>query len=334
MGLHKLMRLKHDYNIPLIRQFYSTLAFKKDEEHTMMWMTGTTPCEANFHRLAELLRYPFHVGHRLHGPNRPDKDLLYDLYSENGEVGTITCLLQLYDQLLRFFQDNIAPSGGNRDAICGALVRLLALAGECDEDGENKDYTLDVMDYIFHEIHDEMVSRTTMPYAPYIQLLIDNTVVTEDLSEYPRVDHKVKNTYVKRKTAAPPAPHVESFMGYAHASGTALGRTTASPLSQKEVKKLNWFQRHVLCMNIQIHKENFKASRERADIQHTQAVILHKLSGDQGSPRPPIHPTYNNWNSSQVHWSEIEQSLMRSSISRDTPPTAEDSEDEYDLGSN
>ncbi|KAK1697545.1 hypothetical protein QYE76_014242 [Lolium multiflorum] len=95
MGLHKLMQLKRDYSVPLIQQFYSTLAFKKDEEHTMMWMTGSTPCEANFHRFAELHGNPFRVGHRLHGPNRPDKDLLYDLYTEHGEVGTTTGLLPL-----------------------------------------------------------------------------------------------------------------------------------------------------------------------------------------------------------------------------------------------
>jgi hypothetical protein len=151
----------------------------------MMWMTGTTPYQANFHRFAELLGYPFRVGHRLHGPNRSDKDSLYELYSEHGVVVTITGLLPLYDQLIRFFQDNIAPSGGNSDAIRGALVSLLALARECAKDDENKDYIVDVMDYIFHEIHDAMVSRTTMPHAPYIQLLIDNTVVTKDLSEYP-----------------------------------------------------------------------------------------------------------------------------------------------------
>jgi hypothetical protein len=175
MGLHKLMRLQHDYIVPLIQQFYSTLAFKKDEAHTMMWMTGTTPCEANFHRFAKLLGYPFRAGIRLHGPTPPDKDSLSDLYFAHGKVGTITYLLPLYDQLLRFFRDNIAPSGWNRDAIRATLVSLLALAGECAEDEEEKDYTVDVMDYIFHEIHDAIVSRTTIPYAPYIQLLIDRT---------------------------------------------------------------------------------------------------------------------------------------------------------------
>jgi hypothetical protein len=201
-------------------------------------MTGSTPCEANFHRFVGLLGYPFSGGHRLHRPNRPGKDLLYDLYAEEGVVGTTTGLLPIYDQLIHLFRDNIAPSGGNLDAIRGALVNLLALAGECAEDEENKDYTVDIMDYIFHEIFVAMVNRTSMSYAPYIQLLIDNPFVTEDLTEYPRVDHKVNKTYVKRKTDAPAAG---SFMGDSRASGTALGRSAASPLIQKEVKKLNWF---------------------------------------------------------------------------------------------
>jgi hypothetical protein len=189
------------------------------------------------------------------------------------------------------------------------------------------------MDYIFHEIHDAMVSRTTMPYAPYIQMLIDNTVVSEDLSGYPREEHKVKKTYQKRKSDAPPAPLVGSFMGDARASGTAPARSAAAPLLQKEVKKLNWFQRNVLCMNIEIHKENFQASCQRADIQRTQAVILRKLSGEKGPPpEPPVHPSYNSWHSSQVHWSEIEQSILRSSVPRTTPAT-DDSEDEYETGS-
>jgi hypothetical protein len=41
-------------------------------------------------------------------------------------------------------------------------VDLVALAGECAEDEENTYYTVDVMDYIFHEIFDVMVNRTSM----------------------------------------------------------------------------------------------------------------------------------------------------------------------------
>jgi hypothetical protein len=108
-------------------------------------------------------------------------------------------------------------------------VDLLALAVECAEDEENKDNTVDVMDYIFRDIFGAMVNRTTMSYAIYIQLLIDNRVVTGDLSQYPRVDYKVKKTYVKRKLAAFAAPTAGSFMGDAHSSGTTHGRLASSP---------------------------------------------------------------------------------------------------------
>jgi hypothetical protein len=165
------------------------------------------------------------------------------------------------------------------------------------------------MDYIIHEIHDTMVSRTTMPYAPYIQLLINNTAVAEDLSQFPLEEHKFKKAYVKKKIAAPAAPS-GSFMGDARSSGFAPGHPVATPLIQKQVKKLSWFQRNVLCMNIEIHKENFEANRQHAEIHHTQAVILHRLSGEQGPPpQPPAHPAYSGWHASQVPSSDLEQSI-------------------------
>jgi hypothetical protein len=125
------------------------------------------------------------------------------------------------------------------------------------------------MDYIFHEIHDAMVSRTSMPYAPYIQLLINSTAVAEDLSQFPFDGHKFKKAYVKRHPASRDAPVSGSFMGDARSSAFAPGHPIATPLIQKQVKKLNWFQRNVLCMNIEIHKENFEASRQRRDTAYS-----------------------------------------------------------------
>lgn len=129
-------RVKWDYNIPLIQQFYATLVIKKDDDRTMRWMTGSSPCEATFHKFAQLFGYPFSGGHSLHHPNCSDKDKLYDLYLESEVVGIITGLLPIYDQLLRIFRATIAPSGGNNDVIRGALVDLLALAFECAQDDE------------------------------------------------------------------------------------------------------------------------------------------------------------------------------------------------------
>ncbi|KAK1608874.1 hypothetical protein QYE76_032547 [Lolium multiflorum] len=329
MGLQKLMKVQCDYSPDLIKQFYATLAFKKDEEHTMQWMSGSSPCQASFHMFVDILGYPFEGGHRLHGPQKTDKDVLFDLYDQSGAVGTTSGLLPIYGQLLRFFRATIAPSGGNNDALRGTLVDLMHHAFECAQDGdEESDFTIDVMDYIFHEIHDAMVSRTTMPYAPYIQLLINNTAVAEDMSQFPTESHTFKKAY-KKKPAPRVAPVSGSFMGDAHSSGFAPGRHVATPLMQKQVKKLSWFQRNILCMNIEIHKENFEASRQRADIQHTQAVILHRLSGEQGPPpQPPVHPAYSGWHSSQVPWSDLELSIQRANIARDSPPAA-DSDDEY-----
>ncbi|KAK1665685.1 hypothetical protein QYE76_053844 [Lolium multiflorum] len=126
------------------------------------------------------------------------KNAMFDLYTSAGKVGTTKGLLPIYGQLLRFFRSTIAPSGGNNDAIRGSLVDLMCLSLRCARDeNEEHNYTIDIMDYIFHEIHDTMVSRTTITYAPYIQLLINNTagVSGEDLSGYPLMKHSIKKAY-------------------------------------------------------------------------------------------------------------------------------------------
>jgi hypothetical protein len=233
MGLHKLMKVQCDYSPDLIKQFYATLAFKKDDERTMQWMTGSSPCEASFHQFAEILGYPPQDGHRLHGPQKTDKNVLYDLYDQSGAVGSTTGLLPIYSQLLHFFRATIAPSGGNNDGLRGALEDLMRHAVDCAHDGdETVDFTLDVMDYIFHEIRDAMVSRTTMPYAPYIQHLINSTAVAEDLSQFPTESHTFKKAY-KKKPVARAAPASGSFMGDARSSGFAPGHPVATPVIQK-----------------------------------------------------------------------------------------------------
>ncbi|KAK1646708.1 hypothetical protein QYE76_064513 [Lolium multiflorum] len=283
MGLQDLMKIRCDYSPELIKQFYATLAFKKDEDRTMEWMSGSTHYVATLRRFAAILGLPEEAGIRLHGPQKTDKNVLYNLYNSSGAVGSAKGLLPIYAQVLRFLRATIAPSGGNNDALCGALVDLMHLSNKCARDGNWKeDFSLDVMDFIFNEIHDCVVSRTTMPYAPYIQLLINNSVtMDEDLSRFPLETHSVKKAY-KKKPVPHAAPAPDSFMGDARTSGFAPARHADLPAMKKQVKKLSWFQRHILCMNIEIHKENYAASRERSEIKHTQVVILHKLSGEQG----------------------------------------------------
>ncbi|KAK1697505.1 hypothetical protein QYE76_014202 [Lolium multiflorum] len=214
MGLLEIMKIQCDYSPDLVKQFFATLAIRKDEEHTMEWMTGSTHCSATLRQFAGYLGVPVDGGRRLHGPQQTDKNALVHLYTSAGKIGQAKGLLPIYSQLLRFFRATICPSGGNNDALRGALVDLMHLSYKCARDvNEERDYTLDVMDFIFHEIHDAMVSRTTIPYAPYIQLLINNSVAVcdEDLSGYPLVKHHVKKAYkLKPVSSAVPAP--DTFM--------------------------------------------------------------------------------------------------------------------------
>jgi hypothetical protein len=119
------------------------------------------------------------VGRCIHTPGtRADKDKLVDLYDSTSTVGFISGLLPLYDQLVHIFTDNIAPSGGNNDAIHTSLVELLYLARECaTSEDPAKDFTLDVIDFILHEIQDAIIQRNAVPYAPYIMLLIKRTLL-------------------------------------------------------------------------------------------------------------------------------------------------------------
>jgi hypothetical protein len=334
MGLKDLMKIRCDYSPELVKQFFATLAIQKDDDRTMEWMSGSTHCTATLRRFAAILGVPAEGGRRLHGPQKADKNALFDLYTSAGKVGETKGLLSIYSQLLRFFRSTIAPSGGNNDALRGTLVDLMYLSFRCARDeNEERNYTIDIMDYIFHEIHDAMVSRTTIPYAPYIQLLINNTagVSGEDLSGYPMMNHSVKKAY-KLKPVSSAVPPPDSFMGAARSSGFAPARHPDLPAMKKQVNRLSWFQRYILCMNIEIHKENYAASRERSEIKHTQAVILHKLSGEQGPPpQPPVHPGYSGWHSAQVPWSDLDSCIQRSSLTRrspDAPDTDEEEEEE------
>ncbi|KAK1628162.1 hypothetical protein QYE76_002477 [Lolium multiflorum] len=295
MGLLEIMKIQCDYSPDLVKQFFVTLAIRKDEEHTMEWMTGSTHCSATLRQFAGFLGVPVDGGRRLHGPQQTDKNALVHLYTSAGKVGNTKGLLPIYSQLLRFFRATICPSGGNNDALRGALVDLMHLSYKCAHDvTEERDYTLDVMNFIFHEIHDAMVSRTTIPYAPYIQLLINNSVAVcdEDLS-----------------------------------GGFAPARHPDVPAMRKQVSRLSWFQRHILCMNIEIHKENYATKRERYEIKHTRRLFFHKLGGDT-TASASFHGVTVDGTLAEFHGCDLDDCLQRSNTSRRSPDDTDEEEEE------
>jgi hypothetical protein len=202
LGLFSLMDIQCHYNEEIIQQFYATLTFQGNESLSFRWMCGDSMRESNFYEFAQLLNYDFQgysvpVGHRvhLHGV-QPDKNRLAPLYSSKGKISTIKGLFPLYNILLRMFRENISPSRGNRDAIRAALVELMYLSHRCFMSTDpNEDFKLDVMNYIFNEMHDAMVSKRTPPYAPYIMLLINQKVKDMDFSKG-NSEHKLKRMNV------------------------------------------------------------------------------------------------------------------------------------------
>jgi hypothetical protein len=336
LGLHHLMATRCDYNEYYVKQFFSTLVFKKDEAITMIWMTDDNRVEANFHDFATVLGYTFDganspVGHRVHGPNKPNKDVLQDLYEPGYPVGKVVGLQPLYAQLVLLFRDNITPSGGNNDAVRTSLVNLLHSASLAAADSRvGQHFNIDVMDFIFNELHEAVVSGHSIPYAPYIMMLIKHVVGEEYFDADDCTVHKLKTPYVKKRTTTT-APTADTFMADARGSG-AMPRGASIG---KEIKKLNWFQRNVLCMNVEIRKSQYRAHLERREIAHNQALIIHRLKQSELPPPKKKTPLpYKSWTGSSVDWVEMEKQLgihpSGCSAQLDRDADVEDSEAEYE----
>jgi hypothetical protein len=175
------------------------------------------------------------------------------------------------------FRENISPSGGNRDAIRSALVELMYLSHRCFVSEEpNEDFKLDVMHYIFNEMHDAMISQRTPPYAPYIMLLITEKVKDMDFSKG-NSEHKLKCMNVIKPTEDKKAVKgkgkkqvPEDGDDVEMDDPSSPVRKTSSALPSRSKKKLSLWQRTLLCISVAIHKENYVAYKERRDIIHNQ----------------------------------------------------------------
>lgn len=325
LGLH-LMQLRCPFNIHLVMQFYATLAFDGNDARSFYWMSGTTQCKSNFYEFASLLGYPFQgannpIGTRLHVVGvTPDKNKLANLYGPNGVIGTTSGLLPLYAILVRFFRENIAPSGGNNDAIRTSLVELLHHAYECSiNEDPTKSFKIDVMDFIFQEMWYAMLNWKRPPYAPYVMMLIndklsgpavecDDEHLVKKLYKTKDMDMDMDDTGGARRSTRRSTSHARR--SNSTADRPHMPRTDSRSSAAKEVKKLNWFQRVMLCMNMNIHKEQYAAYTERRTILHNQEILMAQSRGESERPPSPPSPTpYHMWNTSEVDWYSLEQHL-------------------------
>ena len=313
LGLVRLMELKCDYSVALVQQFFATLVMKADSSKTLKWMSGSTQCTATFYDFATALGYTYKgrtpVGIRLHTAEEPNKNALAPLYDSDGIIGFKTGLLPLYDQLVTIFRHNIAPSGGNNDAIRSALVNLLCLAHEIDQNEEpNKNFQVDVMDYIYHEMYDAMLGRYSIPYAPYIIKLIQKTLEL-DLSDDDCEDHIYKKVYVKKYAKRPAArtvPAADEILRDARKCGRSRPAAPAF-VAPPVAKKMNWFQKYVLCMNADLRHGQYDAYCERQE-------ILKRLPSLPDDPPVSDPLSYAQWNAgARTPWVQMEKHLLESS---------------------
>jgi hypothetical protein len=218
------------------------------------------------------------------------------------------------------FRENISPSGGNRDAIRAALVELMFLSHRCFvSTNPNEDFKMDVMHYIFNEMHNAMLSKRTPPYAPYIMLLIREKVKDMDFSKG-NSEHKLKRMNVikpmEEKTAAKGkgkklVPTDDDDVEMDDPSSPVCKTTSAR---RPHNKKLSLWQRTLLCINVAIHKENYAAYEERRDIIHNQQCISPEIQllqdpSAQLSPIPaPKYIPYDRWqDDNSVDWAQVEE---------------------------
>ena len=197
-----------------------------------------------------------------------NKNLMKDLYGAGAVMGKNKGLLPLYDQLMIIFRSTIAPSGVNNDNLVTPLANLLRLAKrivEHDTPDSQYGFRVDVMDFIFNEIYEAMIKGITIPYAPFIMLLIKDTTGKE-YSNHAMQQHSFKKVYQKSfvvNRSVPTSPARGSFMGDARRGRTIPPRV---PSIRPQLKKLNWFQRNVLCMGNDIRRGQYDAYCERKDI--------------------------------------------------------------------
>jgi hypothetical protein len=137
-------------------------------------------------------------------------------------------------------------------------------------------------------------------------LLIKHALGDYDIND-DCVEHLVKKMYIKRKkTPAPSTAFPSTFMADVRLSASTHDQRVAASAMSREVRKLSWFERNVLRMKVEIHRENYQAYVERKTIQDNQQLILHRLSGAQTTdPTPTAATAYEAWNTDCFNWVDM-----------------------------
>lgn len=329
MGLKDLGLIKQDYSVNCIQQFYATVVFGSEVNIPMTWQSGEYTLQSDFCEFAKLLGYPFRgldepCGVRLHeNTNEYNKAKLAPIFITETTKG-MNNLYPLYNILIRMFRSNISPSAGNEDAVRGALVNLMAHAHHVYRLGpeDERNQHVDVMYYIFQEMHIAITEKKCPPYAPYIMKLILEATKRKIKcdTKHPAGHYQLKKT--NASTSAPPTDlrgSSRARVPYDTDEDVDMeemppARTKHAMNSKEHVKvqtkKLNWWQTHVLCMKVDLHDEQYEQYKRLHYIKKQNKRIISKLSKDaQGNDAPMSEDSktisYGKWRHHNVKWSDF-----------------------------
>jgi hypothetical protein len=137
--------------------------------------------------------------------------------------------------------------------------------------------------------------------------------------------------------------------GFAEDEDDSIYRSTLSrELVNKKVKKLKWYERIMLCMNVEIHKENYFIYKDNHKIKAQNREILKNLrqlrnearrrAGEEEVPPPAESSTsslmpYHEYNTAKVQWLDFEDVTSKHSHKgKEAAPESEEEDEEEDEG--
>ena len=250
---------------------------------------------------------------------------------------------------MRLFRKNIAPTGGNADALRSGLVNLMYYAHKVHinkfDSHPRVMKKLDVMYFIYQEMYLGIQDKQKAPiYAPYIMRLLKNSGVnspllyTELVSYTPAKPQRKIITFKKGK--APTTDPETSSPPRARRKNATPSRFVPSQhdTMKEEVGKASFMEKMFMCMGLSMRRSMYQGYKDQRAANKKVNERLGSLTPvEQHSPTPATSShtlSYGAWNQSQgctLSWIDME--YISSGIPKPHgkgPATDEDLDDDPD----
>jgi hypothetical protein len=195
---------------------------------------------------------------------------------------------------------------------------------------EAKVEPIDVMEFIYKDMYDTVITKKKTPvYAPYVMLLLiaqhtEHPLLTSHLTTHKFIKPQRKSSLgvVEEVFASSDEQEEEDEEEEVAEVAARMGPRIKNasnafvPSSKVDImanmKKLSWWERYVLCMNVDIDKKLHRQYVQNKHIQRDQRRIMEKLEFTKDTSDPATEGSsstlpYKTWNSnSLVNWQDFE----------------------------